>query len=345
MALVDADEVTDPGLYTGLAGIAFVLERMHHTSGEARFRAGAIRCIDRIVSAARVDRGGVGWGTGSMDEASSDIVSGAAGIGLTLLWARDTLEHARAGEVALAAGERLTVLSEPAPGGRMWRLSPSFDRNYPNFSHGTGGVAFFLARLAEEEGGGDFLEAAREGAGYLETVGRCNDEGCAVFHHEPGGEDLFYLSWCHGPAGTARLFHVLGRISGEARWTRWIGRGAEAIRSFGVPEERSPGYWNNISQCCGDAGVGEFFLALERHTGERAHGDYAERIGDWILSHATGDEDELRWVQAENRVSPEDVSAQSGWMQGAAGVAAFFLHLDGRRVGRENLVELPDSPW
>jgi hypothetical protein len=39
------------------------------------------------------------------------------------------------------------------------------------------------------------------------------------------------------------------------------------------------------------------------------------------------------------------LQAQTGWMQGAAGVGAFFLHLAAREAGRSPFVVLPDSPW
>jgi len=345
MGVVREADTNDPGLYTGLAGIAYTLERVHQVSGEARFLDGATWCIDEIIASAQTDRGGIGWSYTDMDNASSDIVSGAAGIGLTLLWANRALDHPRALEMANAAGVRLATLGEETDGGLMWRLNPAFTRNYPNFSHGTAGVAYFLARLWEETIDATFLSAAKQGATYLEAAGRCNAEGCAVFHHEPGGEDLFYLSWCHGPAGTARLFHQLSAATGEPQWSEWVHRGARAIQAYGVPEQRSPGYWNNISQCCGDAGVGEFFLALQGITGSAEHGAYAHRIGDYILNHSSEEHEGRRWVQAEHRTAPEGVVAQTGWMQGASGVAAFFLHLDGQEKGRPALVSLPDSPW
>jgi len=49
-------------------------------------------------------------------------------------------------------------------------------------------------------------------------------------------------------------------------------------------------------------------------------------------------------VQAENRVSPDDVKAQTGYMQGSAGVGVALLHLDGALAGRSPLVVLPDTP-
>ena len=37
---------------------------------------------------------------------------------------------------------------------------------------------------------------------------------------------------------------------------------ARALLHSGIPEKRTDGYWNNVSQCCGAAGVAQFFLDL-----------------------------------------------------------------------------------
>jgi hypothetical protein len=64
------------------------------------------------------------------------------------------------------------------------------------------------------------------------------------------------------------------------------------------------------------------------------------------LQRATKEGDGLKWIQAENRVSPDAVVAQTGFMQGAAGVGTFFAHLDASRdkpVARP--IAWPDSPF
>lgn len=346
LAVIADGRVATPGLYTGLAGVAYALERVHAATGAARFRDGATGCIDRIVGAARPDRGGLTWHSGDADQASTDIISGAAGIGCTLLWAHERLGHTAAFETAVEAGRWLSSVAEEAPGGLRWRITQTFERNYPNFSHGAGGVGFFLARLYGRTGFEWALDASVRAAGYLETASTCRDGGCAIFHHEPGGEELYYLGWCHGPAGTSRLFHELATVTRDTSWHSWTDRGARAIVEFGVPETRSPGYWNNVSQCGGDAGVGDFFLAQTARTGDETHARFAERIGDWLSGRTDdSDDDHASWTQAEHRVQPENLQAQTGWMQGAAGVGAFLLHLDGRAAGRRAEITLPDSPW
>ena len=72
---------------------------------------------------------------------------------------------------------------------------------------------------------------------------------------------------------------------------------------------------------------------------------FARRLGDYLRDEATEEGDAARWVQAEHRTQPENVVAQTGWMQGAAGVGAFFLHLDGAEKDRPARVVFPDSPW
>ena len=51
------------------------------------------------------------------------------------------------------------------------------------------------------------------------------------------------------------------------------------------------------------------------------------------------------WTQAEHRVQPGLLIAQTGHMQGAAGVGKYFLHMDAMEErGEVPRVVLPDDP-
>ena len=63
------------------------------------------------------------------------------------------------------------------------------------------------------------------------------------------------------------------------------------------------------------------------------------------MRRATTDGDGLKWVQAEHRVRPELLIAQTGLMQGAAGVGLSMLHLDAVERGERRHIVLPDDPW
>jgi hypothetical protein len=134
-------------------------------------------------------------------------------------------------------------------------------------------------------------------------------------------------------------------VTGDPTWLDWTHRSARAILASGIPERQTPGFWNNVSQCCGSAGVAEFFLALHRVTGDAAYLSYARRVNAQLAATATRDDSGARWIQAEHRVHPDEVIAQTGWMQGAAGIGGWFLHLDAFERGAAGGIVLPDSPF
>ena len=224
-------------------------------------------------------------------------------------------------------------------------MDPKFPRLMPNFSHGTAGIAYFLAALYEETRDRRFLDAAVAGARYLQSVAKTEGDVCLVFHNEPDGKDLYYLGWCHGPVGTARLFFRLYQVTKDREWLTWVQKSAQALRASGIPETRTPGFWNNVGQCCGSAGVADFFLALWRETGDARDLAFARRMIDDMLGRATPEAGGLKWIQAEHRSQPNLLIAQTGYMQGAAGIGSALVHfataLDKRPVG----IRFPDSPY
>jgi len=320
----------DSGLYTGLAGTVWVVERTANLGGVGALGADARRLGADLIARGRSTGNGTEWNE------STDIISGSAGIGLALLHFDRALALPHAREAAVQAGGHLLELGEPAEGGLTWLMTPSFKRNMPNFSHGTAGVGYFLARLHRVTGEARFREGAEAAARYLMSISVSKSYGAVIRHHDGDGENLFYLSWCHGPAGTARLFHELAS-QGNVRMGAWVPRLARGIRAMGVPA-RSPGFWENISQCCGNAGVIQFAL-------DQKDLEYARTVTADLMARATREGDTLRWVQAENRVQPENLVAQTGFMQGAAGVGTVLLHLDAAERSAGWSVTFPDSPF
>jgi lantibiotic modifying enzyme len=327
------------GLYQGVAGIGFALEETFKATRDPKYRTGLAECLKKIESGALRKGRGVEWGT------VTDVISGGAGTGLFLLTAARELGEKRWLELAAEAGRRLIELGLPEKNGLKWAMDPGFPRLMPNFSHGTAGIAYFLARLHEETGDAEFLRAAVAGAGYLKSVANTEGEGCLVFHNEPDGRDLYYLGWCHGPTGTARLFYELWKVTGNSEWLDWTKRSARAILASGIPEKETPGFWNNAGVCCGLAGVGDFFLDLFRAVKDKAYLDFSRRVSARLLSRATAEGDGLKWIQAEHRTKPDLLIAQTGLMQGAAGIGLFLLHEDAENRGRARRIVLPDTPF
>ena len=326
------------GLYTGLAGVGFALGETWRATGDTRYRDGLARCVATLASSARAADGlpGLAWGT------TNDVIAGTAGIGFFLLWAADLpespaeLDSASLRELARDAAARLVALGEPRASGLDWPMDSAFPRRMPNFAHGTAGIAAFLARAGA-------ADAAVKGAEHLLTLAERAD-GLRIYHHSPDGTELFYYGWCHGPCGTARLFRELERAAPASRWAELERECARALEASGLPEQRLPGFWDNVSRCCGSAGVLEFFASLYARGGTAADLAFAQRVARDLLVRGTRDERGLRWIQAEQRTQPELLAAQTGLLQGAAGIGLALLHLDGAERARPPLVVLPDEP-
>ena len=330
------------GLYTGLAGIAATQMVLTSTKTMDAAAEDAKRTTARIVALARTVGDGVQWTD------SNDIISGTAGTGLFLLAASAAWKDPSLTDLAAKAGRRLIKVAEGSNGGLMWYPSATLRRNYPNFSHGTAGVAYFLATLFQRTNERAFLDAALAGTTYLDAVATRRDGARAIFHQSEGGEGRFYLSWCHGPVGTARLYYRLHQITKEAKYVDAIGELVRWIEQSGAPEKQSDGYWNNISQCCGNVGIGQFMIDLGRRPKELRNLNVRalqNRALENTMSRAIDDRDGLRWRQAENRTQPDNLVAQTGFMQGAAGVGSFLLQLDALSRGEAWPTPWPDTPW
>jgi lantibiotic modifying enzyme len=340
---------------TGWPGYAFALGELARASGRDDFRLAAARCLDRLYAQATPLGAGIGWIepmpfsdiTGlTGDREIYDQSVGAAGAGLVLLYAHDKALHPQALDWAVAVGERLLEVAETDPDGLRWRMMSDmpFPFTAPNFAHGGAGVGYFLAQLHRATGDARYLDAAREAARY--TLSRATPAGAGrlICHTEEARKPIFYLGACHGPAGTGRLLLELHALTGEAHWLDEAKALVEGLLSTGAPEVRSKGYWNNFGQCCGDAGVGEFALLMAARTGEAAYRELAERCAQVIAGQSDLAAGGRRWPQAEHRERADFIEAQTGYMQGAAGIASFLVHLATTQDGAPVKIAMPDWP-
>lgn len=323
----------ESGLYVGLAGMGFSLNEIAKATGERKYAVAALSCLEQIKKGVKPEGD---WGEGN------DIISGSAGVGCFLLYADKEMKQPSALSIARKVGDQLLKLGIAKSGGTMWKMSPDDTLLMPNFSHGTAGVAFFLARLYEETKDKKYLAAAESGAAYL--LKHTNSDGL-IFHDEKNGPSLCYLGWCHGPVGTSRLFGVLHRITGKPVYGDWIDHAAAALLKSGIPAKPAPGFWNNVSQCCGSAGVAEFFLDIYQFDRAPEEIAFAKWMTDDLLKRAGQEEGGLKWVQAEHRVQPDNLQAQIGYMQGAAGIGMWLLHLHYQEQGLRPKIYFPDNPF
>ena len=332
-------------LYGGLSGLAFVLNEAGKATGNAKYREAAKSATDAIVAAARPAGSGVAWSGAPGVAADGSIV-------LYLLYAADSFQNDEYRAVAKKAGDRILELAiKEERGGLSWRGFPAFpglpkDAYFPNFEGGTAGVAYVLTRLYGETKEKKYLDAARQGARHLQTIAAVHGNAALIPYRFPDLTDLYYLGYCHGPAGTARTFFELHRITGEPEYQLWTDRLAQGVIQSGIPENLAPGYWNVACQCCGSAAVIDLFLGLWAASGRAEYLAFAQRVAGQLASHATNlDGKGDRWYQAWTRVKPWEVSAETGYSIGASGVGAALLHVHLAEQGRYSAILLPDNPF
>lgn len=254
----------------------------------------------------------------------TDVISGDAGILLALI-ADDSDAAERAAHVL--AG-RLAEAAEPGPGGLHWRMAADREYLMPGFSHGTAGVAYALAAAGRTLNRRDLVDVATRGACALLALGH-HPGGWAVPHAippRPGGQAVAF-GWCHGPAGTVRLFLLLNEIDPQPRWQHTIDACLQALRDGRLPIRLYPGYWDNLARCCGTAGVGQLLLDRYQATGDTALLDWAGTLAADVVGRALSTPRGVTWSNTEHTRTPPELPPEPGLMQGAAGIAGWLARL------------------
>lgn len=323
------------GLYTGLSGYAAALHAWAAVSGD-RQAAQAARVAVRAIAGLA--------GTGQPVSTIRDLLAGEAGILLALTGIGGAEARPAA---ALIAGH--LVAEADWPGGEPdWYLSEDISHYLPNFSHGAAGIAYSLAAASAPLRRPDLLDVAASAGRRLVRLGSRPDGTLAVPHSIPPQDWSAPVSygWCHGPAGTVRLFELLDRLRPGEGWDDHAAAGRRAVRDSGLPARLYPGFWDNLGQCCGTAGVGELALDRYQQTGDEQWLAWAQALACDVLERCIADESGVRWSHTEHTVTPPELEPAVGWMQGAAGIAGWLLRLarlqrDGASAQR---IWWPDRP-
>jgi lantibiotic modifying enzyme len=317
----------DDGLFSGWAGVAVALRAWSRATGDAAAAAAAGKLTSQI--AGRILQ------TPASRPECTDVISGDAGILLALLaddsgFAGDSGAAVRAAHVL--AG-RLAEAAEPGPDGLHWRMAVGYENLMPGFSHGTAGVAYALAAAGRTLNRGDLVHVATRGACALLAIGH-HPSGWAVplaIPPGPSGLTVAY-GWCHGAAGTVRLFLLLNEIDPQPRWQHAVDACLQALRDSRLPARLYPGYWDNLARCCGTAGVGQLLLDRYQATGDNALLDWAGLLAADVAGRAVSTSHGLTWSNTEYTRTPPELPPEPGFMQGAAGIAGWLARLHALRT-------------
>jgi Lanthionine synthetase C-like protein len=315
--------------YLGLAGHATALRMWAQVSGDAESAQAADAGIALLAEVAPKQR----------LSACYEIIQGEAGILLALV----AIAGEAAGPAIEAIADRLVAATAWQSDEPDWYKHDSYSFLMPNFSHGAAGIGFALARASMVTDRPDLLDLAARVGHRLVRLGTRPDGSLAVPAKiippaEPDPEAVSY-GWCHGPAGTSLLFELLDRLRPGEQWDARASACRRAVRASGLPARLYPGFWDNLAQCCGTAGVGNRVLDWYCETGDLDWLDWAGSLAADIIARRVTDDVGTRWSNTEHKADPSELPPQAGWMQGTSGIAGFLLRLartrtDGRDAAR-----------
>jgi lantibiotic modifying enzyme len=320
--------------------------------------AGSAIAVDRIAELATDD----GWPENFLQKpeyqpgaVANDATLGTAAVLMGAVWALRQGE--KASPLAERTAEVLLGEKEELPTGLNWQfVSRRFcvepRGEMPNFSHGLAGIAAMLAVAGVELERPDLVEAAQRGAEHLVTLGINDAKGfrvARVIPWEPRHGDEYTFNWCHGGPGTSLLFAALeyagvDQVAGDSPLA-WHRRCLDSARHSGVPERLHPGFWDNDGRCCGTAGVGDVFLDSWHRAGDAQDLEFAVRLGDALVERAYRAGSSAYWRFIEHRNEEPLLPPGVGWMQGAAGIAAYLFRLDRVLGGGQEAVARMDNWW
>jgi type 2 lantibiotic biosynthesis protein LanM len=185
-----------PGAFNGWGGVVYALTHLGVLWQEPEL-------LDEAVALAATT-------PGIESDEAFDVIAGSAGAAAALLALHRHRPTAAVLAAAVRCGERLLAGAVVGERGTAWPpLGGSGRVPITGFSHGTAGIAWALARLAQASGDERFRDAARGALRYERSwfdPDGDNWPDLRESHRSESGPDFLY-AWCHGAPGIG-----LGRI-------------------------------------------------------------------------------------------------------------------------------------
>lgn len=329
-----------PGIHTGLSGEGLFAYHLYQKTGDERYLEYARKAGDAVYKYAVKNEGEVHWYNliDYMGDGSTILywiyLSDITGDEKYLSYAKETLDYI----ISLA-----TVNDDGTVNWNFLEINDYF-KNLPagglisNFAHGTAGVVYLLTKYYEASKDENYLSYAKKGFSFLENIAVKDGDSAIVpyIYWKDTGKayDIFYLSLCHGPVGTAIVAKELYQATGDKDYIEFYRKLTNALVKAGVPNIRSAGYWNDCI-CCGSSGVLLHFIDGIDTIGDEKYERLAKETARKLIGDAFKDDKGIRWYNAWTRVIPWNVDSHLGLYIGAAGSASALLSLYGKLENKE----------
>ena len=346
IASYDPELSVKPGLHTGTSGEGFFLINLYKKTGNKEYLDQAVRIADDVYDKATKENGLINY------KGLFDYMGNGSVISYWIYVFNETNEKRFLDYAKICLDSILNLRIEDDENTIHWNFINIHDyfKEVPdngivaNFAHGTSGIVYLLAQYYEASGDETYLELAKKGVNFLDRIAiKDEDSSIIPYIYLPDSDkpyNVFYLSLCHGPVGTAVVFRKLYKLTGDEAYLEWVKRLSNSLIKAGVPEKRSSGYWNNCI-CCGTSGILLHFSRNRDILTGNINITLARRTANKLVSDAYVDNRGRRWYDAWTRVKPWDVDSNLGLYIGDAGNASSLLSLYASIKGIK-ITEIPE---
>jgi serine/threonine protein kinase len=287
-----SDESYPPGLFAGLAGVAWALSEL----GQTKRAAEAIELAH----------------SSPLRNESADIFYGEAGIGLASLyfWHKtgDSLYLDKARESAEMIAEMARHDDEDGPEGPYWINVDG--GHYYGYAHGNAGIAFFLLRLYQATKDSHHLEQATAALEYEIANGIYEDDYAVWLRSKK--DALRGAYWRYGAAGVGSVLIRFYEALGD---DRYLDIAKKAARYASAKYAVLP------TQLIGLSGMGEFLVDMYHFTGDESYLQDAWRLVDGIMLY------QIPRPQGIAFPGEELLRISTDFGTGSAGIAMFLMRL------------------
>ncbi len=329
--------------YGNVCGSAFALVETYKATADEKYKSGATHVIDVIQHFALNKEDTISWGLGN------DVLGGLAGTALFLLYAGENLERPDLIEMAEKAGK--TLLSRATKeAGLSWKRGQNGRFELPNFSHGAAGIGYFFARLYETTDSESYLEAALTTNTYLESIAKTEDGVFLIPYGfpDPGWSRPYDVGWAHGPAGVARFYYQLFKVTGDEKWKEREQACLKGIMSSGIPALPSSTDFGEdefyLDNRFGIGSVASFLLDIEGKNGEDEV--FQNELIAKVMSESVMEGNQRYWPQVRYSfmANAGDSTAFTGLFYGAAGYGMLLLKAQAKMNGTD-FIRFVDDPY
>ena len=206
----------------------------------------------------------------------------------------------------------------------------------PNLSHGLAGVATALALAgAELRPPGPGRRRRRAARSTWSRSGDVDEHGFVVPRYLPrdfNDQDEVTYTWCHGGAGTSLLFVALehagvGAVAGEPPGSPGTAAACTASAPRACPRASTRASGTTTAAAAGRPGWATSSWTRGGGGGDERDLEFARHLADTLVDRALLDGPHAYWRFVEHHAEDPLLPPGVGWMQGAAGIAAYLFRV------------------